>query len=139
MRPALNIPGLVSPPCLSLPHTFPSAIAKQRHERYHLPMELFNNTFPFTLSLPIPLPSLHFLPLPLPFPLPILCSLSFPGLFLTAVHDFLTLPVVIVIAIARTASSTARRSGIKSGFILIDLVDYLIPIQWAKTRKSPGL
>ena len=42
---AVNIPALVSSPCPSLPLTFPSATAKQQHERYHLPWGLFNNTF----------------------------------------------------------------------------------------------
>jgi len=38
--PAINIPTLVSPRCPSLPLTFPSATAKQRHDRYHLPLGL---------------------------------------------------------------------------------------------------
>ena len=83
------------------------------------PWCLFNNTFPFTVSLT----------LPLPFPLPVLCSLSFSRPFLTTLRDLLTLAIVIVIAIARTAPSTARRSGIRPVLIIIILIDYLIPIQ----------
>jgi hypothetical protein len=88
---------------------------------------LFNNTFPFTVSLPLPLPFLGCLPLRLP--LPILWTIPNPGRFLTALHVLLTLAAVIVIAIARTAPSTARRSGIGPVVIIIILVDYLIPIQ----------
>ena len=128
---ALKIPALVSPPCPSQPHTFPSATAKQRHERSHLPWGLFNNTYPFTVSLPLPLP----LPFPLsvlsllPFPLPVLCSLPFPGPFPTALRVLLILAVVIVIAIARMAPPTARCSGILPVLIIIIVVEYLIPIQ----------
>jgi hypothetical protein len=92
---------------------------------------VLNNTFPFTVSLPLPLP----FPLPilsrLPCPLPILCSLPFHSPFLTALRVLLTLAVVIVIAIARTAPSTARRTGIRPVVIIIILIDYLIPIQWS--------
>jgi len=129
MLPALNIPALVIPPCRSLPHTFPSSTGKQRHERYHLPLGFFNNSFPFTVSLP----------LPLSFPLPILCSLPFPCPFLTALRVLLTFAIVIVIAIARTAPSTARRSGIGPVLIIIILVDYLIPIQWSNGQEVAWL
>jgi hypothetical protein len=90
---------------------------------------LFNNTFPFTVSLP----------LPLPFPLPVLCSLPFPSLFLTSLRVLLTLAIVNVIAIARTAPSTARRSGIRPVLIIIILVDYLIPIQWSNGQEVAWL
>jgi len=93
------------------------------------PWRLFNNTFPFTISLP----------LPLPFSLPVLCSLPFPGLFLTTLRVLLTLPIVIVIAIARTAPSTARRSGVRPVVIIIILVDYLIPIQWSNDQEVAWL
>jgi len=125
MLPALNIPALVSPLCPSLPLIFPSATAKQRHERYHLPWGVLNNTFPFTVSLP----------LPLPFPLPVLSRLPFPGPFLTALRVLLTLAVVLVIAIASTAPSTARRTGIRPVVIIIILVDYLILIQWSNGQE----
>jgi len=86
---------------------------------------LFNNTFPFTVSLS----------LPLPFPLPILYSLPFPGPFLTALRVLLTLAVVIVIVIARTAPSTAQLSGIRPVLIIIIRVDYLIPITWSNGQE----
>jgi len=96
---------------------------------------VFNNTFRFTVSLPLPLP----FPLPilsrLPFPLPIVCSLPIPGPFLTALRVLLTLAVVIVIAIARTAPSTTRRTGICPVVIIIILVDYFIPIQWSNCQE----
>jgi hypothetical protein len=59
--------------------------------------------------------------------LPILCTLP----FLTARRVLLTLAVVIVIAIARTAFSTARRFRIRPVVIIIILIDYLIPMQWS--------
>ena len=93
------------------------------------PRGLFNNTFPFTVSLP----------LPLPFPLPVLCSLPFPGPFLTALRVLLTLAIVVVIAIARTAPSTARHSGICPVLIIIILVDHLIPIQWSNGEEVAWL
>jgi hypothetical protein len=82
------------------------------------PWGWFNNTFPFTI----------FLPLPLPFPRAVLCSLPISGPFLTALRAILTLAVVIVMAIAGTAPSTKRRSGIRPVVIIITLVDCLIPI-----------
>jgi len=82
---------------------------------------LFNNKFPFTVSLP----------LPLAFPLPVICSLPFPGPFLTSLHVFLTLAIVIAIAIARTSPSTARRSGIRLVLNIIILINYAIPMQWS--------
>jgi hypothetical protein len=45
-------------------------------------------------------------------------------------HVLLTLTVVTVMVIARTAPSTPQRSGIRPVLIIIILVDYLIPIQW---------
>jgi len=57
-----------------------------------------------------------------------LCSLPFPSPFLTALCVLLTLTIVIVIVIARTALSTARRSGILPILVIIILVDNLIPI-----------
>jgi hypothetical protein len=36
--PGLDVPALVSLPCLRLPHTFASETALQWHERYHLPL-----------------------------------------------------------------------------------------------------
>jgi hypothetical protein len=96
---------------------------------------VLNNTFPFTMSLPLPLP----FPLPvlsrLPFPLLILYSLPFPGPYLTALRVLLTLAVVIVIAIARTAPSTARCTGIRPVVIIIILVNYLISIQWSNVQE----
>jgi len=66
----------------------------------------------------------------LPFPLPTLCSLLFPGRFLTALRNLLTLTVIVVIAIAGMAPSSARCSGILPILIIIIIVDHLIPIQW---------
>ena len=100
---------------------------------------MLNNTFQFEVSLPLPLP----LPLPLsvlsrhPFPHPIVCSLASPGPFLTALCVLLPLAIVIVIAIARMASSTPRRIGIHPVVIIIILVDYLIPIQWSYGQEVP--
>jgi hypothetical protein len=100
---------------------------------------MLNNPFAFTVSLRIPLP----FPLPvlsrLPFPLPILSSLPFPGPCITALSVLLTLAVVIVIAIARTAPSTAQRSGIRPVGIIIILVVYLIQFSGLTARKWPGL
>jgi len=93
------------------------------------PCGLCNNTFPFTVSLP----------LALPFPLPVLCSLPFPGPFLTALRVLLTLAIVIVIAIDRTAPSTARPSGIRPVLIIIILVDYVIPIPWSNGQEVAWL
>jgi hypothetical protein len=90
---------------------------------------LFNNTFSFTVSIP----------LPLPFPLPVLCSFPFPTPFLTSLRVLLTLAIVIVIAIAKTAPSTARRSGIRPVLIIIILVDYLIPIPWSNGQEVAWL
>jgi len=98
---------------------------------------LFNNTFPFTGSLPLPLPFLGCLPLPLS--LSILCTLPFPGPFLTALRVLRTLAVVIVIAMATTAPSTAQRSGIRPGVIIIILVHYVIPIQLSNSQKVAWL
>jgi len=43
--------------------------------------------------------------------------------------------VVIVIAIARTAPSTALHSGIRRVLIISNLVDYHIPIQWSHGQE----
>jgi len=86
---------------------------------------LFNNTFPFTVSLPLPLP--------------VPCSLPFPGPCLTALRVLSTLAIVIVIAIARTAPSTAQCSGIRPVLIIIILIDYLIPIQWSNGQEVTWL
>jgi hypothetical protein len=92
---------------------------------------LFNNSFPFTVALSFPLSH--------PFPLPDLCSLHLPGPFLTALRILLTLAVVIVIAITRTAPSTAQRSGIRPVLIIIILVDYVISIQWSNGQEVAWL
>ena len=135
MLPALNIPALVTTPCpIPLAScSFSTAL------RAFSPWGLLNITFFFPvlipIPLPIPLPFLHCLPLPLPvvsrlpFPLAILGSVPVPGCFLTALHVLLTLAVIIVIAIASTAPSTARCSTICPVLINIICVDYLIPIQ----------
>jgi hypothetical protein len=57
-------------------------------------------------------------------------SRLFLGPILTALQVLLTLAIVIVIAIARTASSTARLSVIFPVLIIIILVDFVIPIHW---------
>jgi len=79
------------------------------------------------------------LPLPLPFPLPVLRSLPFFSPFLTTLRVLLTVAVVIVIAIARTARSTAWRSGIRPVLIIIMLVNHLIPIQWSNGQEVAWL
>jgi hypothetical protein len=94
---------------------------------------LGNNTLPVTISLPLLLPFLR--DFPLYIPLAILCTLSIPGPFLTALCVLLTLAVVIVIAIARTTPSTAQlavRCPILN--ILIIIVDSLIPSQWSNSQ-----
>jgi len=58
------------------------------------PWSLFNNTFPFTFYLSHPLPSLRKNPFP------------FAGPRITALRDVLTLAMIIVFAISRTAPST---------------------------------
>ena len=78
-------------------------------------------------------------PLPIPFSLPVLCSLPFPGPLLTALCVLLTLAIVIVIAIARKATSSSRRSGIRPVIIIIILVDYLIPIRRANSQQVAWL
>jgi hypothetical protein len=101
------------------------------------PWGSFNNSLPVTVSLPftVYLPFTISLLLPLPFPLPVLCSHPCPGPFLTALGALLTLAVVIVIAIATTAPSTAGLSGSHPVVIITILVDYLIPIQWSKGQE----
>ena len=133
MLPALNIPALLSPQCPRLPLTFPSATAKQRYERYHLPMEFVKQYFSVSLPLPLtfPLPILS----GLPFPLSILCSHHFPCPIITALHMLLTLAIIVVIAITRTAPSAAWRSGIHLVLIIIFLFDYLIPVQWSHGQE----
>jgi hypothetical protein len=71
---------------------------------------------------------------PFPFPIPGLCALPFPGPFLAAQLVLLTLAIVIVIAISRTAAFTAWRSGIRQVLIIIILIDYLTPIQWFSSQ-----
>jgi len=139
MLPALNIPAPVSPPCPSLPLTFPLQLHSNGMRDIISPWGSFNNTFPFTISLPRPLPFPLSILSCLPFPLPILCSLPFLGPFLTALCVSLTIPVVIVIVIPRTAPSTARHTGIRQFLIIIIPVDYLIPIQWSNRHKVAWL
>ena len=129
MLPALIIPALVSPPCTSLPLTFPSATAKQRHESYHLPLG-FVQQYLSLYRFPSPSPSLS-----PSHPL----SLPFPGPFLTALRVLLTHAVVVVIGVARTAPSTTRRSGIRPVLIMIILIDYLIPIQCSNGQEVAWL
>jgi hypothetical protein len=81
------------------------------------PWDSFNNSFPFARSLP----------LPLRVPLPVLYSLLVPGPFLSTLRVLLTVAVVIVIAIARMAPSTARPTRICPDVIIMFLVKYLIP------------
>ena len=100
---------------------------------------LFNNTFPFTICLPVTF--LCCLPLTFPptFPLPVLCTLRIPISFLSALRILLTLAVIIVIAIARTAHSTAPSSGIRPVPIMIILINCLIPIQWFNGQEVAWL
>jgi len=150
MCPALNIPALISPPCPSLPHTLPSATAKQWHERYRLPLMVLSQYITF-YRFPPPFRSLLCcLPLPFPFPLPILshlpipswifCSIPFPRPFLTTGCVLHILALVIDIALGMTAPSTAWPSGIHPVLIIITiLVDHLIPISGLTARMPPGL
>jgi hypothetical protein len=52
-----------------------------------------------------------------------------------ALHVVLTRTVVIVIAIAWTVPSTARRTWIHPVVIIIILIDYLIPILWSNGQE----
>jgi len=100
---------------------------------------------PIAVGLPVPFPVLHPIircllhPLPIfslfPFCLPIFCSLPFPRCFLSTLCILLTLAVIIVITIARTAPPTALCSGFSAVLIIIILVDYLIPIQGYNSQK----
>jgi len=63
------------------------------------------------------------------------CSVHFPSPFLTTLGVLITVAVIIVIVIARTAPSTARRSGILPVPIVIILSKYLIPIQWSNGQE----
>jgi len=135
MLAVLNIHALVCPPCPSPPQTLASATDSWRHERYDLPLpfvqqylSLYRFPSPF-LSLPeFPSPSTShshslsssdpFSSLPLPCPVP------------SALRLLLTLPIVSVIAVARTAPSTPQRSNMYPALIIIILVNHLHPIQW---------
>jgi hypothetical protein len=96
---------------------------------------LFNDPFRFTISLPVPI----LLCLHLSFPLPILCTLLFPDSFVTALCLLLNLTVTIFIPIARTAPATDGRSGFRAVVIILILVKYLIPIQWANVQEVAWL
>jgi len=141
MLPALNIPALVSPP-YPIPLA-PSSLSTAL--RAFSTWGLFYNTVPtpVPVPVPVPLPFLCYLPLPLsvlsrlPFPLPILRFLLFPVSFLTALRIFFTFAIIIVIAIARTAASNARRSGICAVLIIIILINYRTPIQWSNGQEIP--
>jgi hypothetical protein len=66
----------------------------------------------------------------------------FPSLsrsFLTSLGVLLTLAIVIVIGIARTAPSTAWRSGIRPVVIISILIDYFILIQWSNGQEVAWL
>jgi hypothetical protein len=82
----------------------------------------------------IPLPVLSCIP----FPHHILCSHPFSSLSLTAMGVLLTLAVIIVIAIARTAPSNAQRCRLCPVLIIIMLNNYLIPFQWANGLEVVG-
>jgi len=68
-----------------------------------------------------------------------LWSLPFPSAILKAVCVILTLAIIIVIAIARSAPPTARYSGISPVLIIIILVDYLSTIQWSNGQEVSQL
>ena len=141
MLPAPNIPTLLCPPC-PIPLA-PCSVSIAL--RAFSPRGLFNKTFPFPvpIPLPLPLPFLSCLPLPLPvlsclpFPVLIHCSLPFPGSILTPMGVVLTLAVIIVFAITRTALSTARRSGICPVLIIPILVDHAMRTQWSNDQEVP--
>jgi len=145
MLPALNIPAPVSSQC-----PIPLApCSRSTARRDFSPYRLCNNSFPFPVPvpvpLPVPLPSLRFLPLPLPVvshflvPLPTLRSCSSPSSYLTTLRVLITLTFSMVIAIARTAPSTARCSEIRPVLIIIVVIDYLIPIQQSNTQEVAWL
>jgi len=137
----LNTPTLVSPPCPIPPLTFPLQLQSNGTRDIISLWGLFNNTFPITVSNPLRLPFPFPLPVlsRLPFPLPIFCSLPFSGPFLTTLRVLLTLTVVIVIGISRTAPSTTGHCGIHPVHIIIILVDYLIPMQWSNGQDVTWL
>jgi hypothetical protein len=98
---------------------------------------LFYNNFPFTISLPLPHPFLRYLPHSCL--LLILCTLPLSGPFLTAFRVLLALAVVIVIAIATLAPSTSPHTRMRPVPTVINLVDYLIPIQRYNAQEVAGL
>jgi len=99
----------------------------------------FNDTFPFTVSHPLSHPS----PLPvlscLCFPLPIHGSLPFPSPFRPALRVLLTVAIVFVIAIDRTAPFTARRYRIHPVLLVILLINFLVPFQWSNCQEVAWL
>jgi hypothetical protein len=78
---------------------------------------------PFSFLYPFPIPLLR----PLRYSHPGLSSLPFPGPFLTTLRVFLSLAVINVIAIAKTALPTGHHTGICPVLILINLIDDLNP------------
>jgi len=95
------------------------------------PWGLFNNTCSFTISI------LH--PIHVCIPLPIPCSRLIPGHSLTTTCVLLTLNVVIIIPIARTAPSTTWLSGFRPNLTKIMLINYFIRIQHAHSLEVAGL
>jgi len=133
MLPALNISALVSLHVRACIIDFLLQLQSISTRNSIPPWGSFNNTFPCTVSLPLSLPFLCcfplILPFPLPFPVAILCSLCFSSAFVTTLRAILSLAVIIDSAIGRMLPSTALGSGISPVFIIIILIDYLIPIQ----------
>jgi len=92
MLPALNIPAQVSSQCPSLPHTVPSATAKQRLVRYHLLLGLVQH---FLSLYRFPSPSIPTLPSPTLSPVhPLYRSLSRLLLISNTPNFYLKLPGV---------------------------------------------
>jgi len=119
MLPALNIPALVSPPCPSLPNTFPSTTAKQWHERYHLPPGVCLTIpfpLPFPLPFPFPFPFPFFVPFPFPVPSSLPCVSSLPSpLSLSLPSPGWLLPTCGALGSAQSSSSSSS-SNISSEF-----------------------
>jgi len=111
----------------------------------------FDNPFPIPVTPPLPISIVHCLQTPLlflhclavplsvvshhPFPIPILESLIIPPPILTVLGIFLILAIILIIAIAGAAPSTALCSAIRPVLIFISFIGDVIPIEWPSGQK----
>jgi len=135
----LDVPAVVSLPCPSLPHTFPSATATQPLNRYDIPLgfvEQYLSLCRFcgpSASLSLPVLS-H-----LPIPLHIVSSLHFRGPLFTTLRVILTCNIVSLIRDTRTASATSQHSVIHPLLLSIILVHSVIAIEWSHGQEVSRL